>query len=284
MTSKIDIAINEFEDKEGIKGTHEPNLLLDVGGFEGPIDVLLTLARDQKVDLAQISILELSNQYLYWVTEIRKSNLELAADYLVMAAWLAYLKSRLLIPDVSAEDEPTGEEMSEALQFQLQRLESMQKSGTLIMTRLQLGKDYFKRGAPEKFGYNSTSVFEMSIYDLLSAYGEHTHRSNVKTLHIQSSDLFSPDDAIQRMANLIDKFADWALLEQFLPIELRGDIISRSAIASTFVAALQMAKEGKMQIRQSSAFEPIFIRGLGLKEGHKKKTDNNEIDVRVKPQ
>ena len=284
MTSKIDKAINEFEDKEGIKGRHEPNLLLDVGGFEGPIDVLLTLARDQKVDLAQISILELSNQYLYWVTEIRKSNLELAADYLVMAAWLAYLKSRLLIPDVSAEDEPTGEEMSEALQFQLQRLESMQKSGTLIMTQPQLGKDYFKRGAPEKFGYNSTSVFEMSIYDLLSAYGEHTHRSNVKTLHIQSSDLFSPDDAIQRMAKLIDKVSDWALLEQFLPIELRGDIISRSAIASTFVAALQMAKEGKMQIRQSSAFEPIFIRGLSLKEGHKKKTDKNEIDVRVKPQ
>ena len=278
MTSKIDIAINEFEDKEGIKGRHEPNLLLDVGGFEGPIDVLLTLARDQKVDLAQISILELSNQYLYWVTEIRKSNLELAADYLVMAAWLAYLKSRLLIPDVSAEDEPTGEEMSEALQFQLQRLESMQKSGTLIMTQPQLGKDYFKRGAPEKFGYNSTSVFEMSIYDLLSAYGEHTHRSNVKTLHIQSSDLFSPDDAIQRMAKLIDKVSDWALLEQFLPIELRGDIISRSAIASTFVAALQMAKEGKMQIRQSSAFEPIFIRGLSLKEGHKKKTDKKKKD------
>jgi len=283
MVNKIEEAINDFEDQGTIRGSHEPVLLLDVDGFEGPIDVLLTLARDQKVDLAQISILELANQYLYWVTEIRNSNLELAADYLVMAAWLAYLKSRLLIPDLSEEDEPTGEEMSEALQFQLQRLESMQKSGALIMGRLQLGLDYFKRGAPERFGFNSTSVFKLSIYELLSAYGEHTHRSNVKTLHIEGSDLFSPEDAIQRMAGLVRKFPDWELLEKFLPIELRGDIISRSAIASTFVAALQMAKEGKMQIRQSSAFKPIFVRELRVEEGDDLKTSNKQKDVRVKP-
>ena len=283
MINKIEEVINDFEDQGTIRGSHEPVLLLDVDGFEGPIDVLLTLARDQKVDLAQISILELANQYLYWVTEIRNSNLELAADYLVMAAWLAYLKSRLLIPDLSEEDEPTGEEMSEALQFQLQRLESMQKSGALIMGRLQLGLDYFKRGAPERFGFNSTSVFKLSIYELLSAYGEHTHRSNVKTLHIEGSDLFSPEDAIQRMAGLVGKFPDWELLEKFLPIELRGDIISRSAIASTFVAALQMAKEGKMQIRQSSAFKPIFVRELRVEEGDDLKTSNKQKDVRVKP-
>ena len=283
MVNKIEEVINDFEDQGTIRGSHEPVLLLDVGGFEGPIDVLLTLARDQKVDLAQISILELANQYLYWVTEIRNSNLELAADYLVMAAWLAYLKSRLLIPDLSEEDEPTGEEMSEALQFQLQRLESMQKSGALIMGRLQLGLDYFKRGAPERFGFNSTSVFKLSIYELLSAYGEHTHRSNVKTLHIEGSDLFSAEDAIQRMAGLVRNFPDWELLEKFLPIELRGDIISRSAIASTFVAALQMAKEGKMQIRQSSAFKPIFVRELRVEEGDDLKTSNKQKDVRVKP-
>ena len=283
MVNKIEEVINDFEDQGTIRGSHEPVLLLDVGGFEGPIDVLLTLARDQKVDLAQISILELANQYLYWVTEIRNSNLELAADYLVMAAWLAYLKSRLLIPDLSEEDEPTGEEMSEALQFQLQRLESMQKSGALIMGRLQLGLDYFKRGAPERFGFNSTSVFKLSIYELLSAYGEHTHRSNVKTLHIEGSDLFSPEDAIQRMAGLVRKFPDWELLEKFLPIELRGDIISRSAIASTFVAALQMAKEGKMQIRQSSAFKPIFVRELRIEEGVDLKSSDKQKDVRVKP-
>ena len=282
MASEIDAAINEFEDPKRIGGSNEPGLLLDVGGFEGPIDVLLTLARDQKVDLTQISILELANQYLYWVTEIRKSNLELAADYLVMAAWLAYLKSRLLIPDESEGEEPTGEEMSDALQFQLQRLESMQKSGTLIMARRQLGKDYFKRGSSEKLGYNSISIFKLSIYDLLSAYGEHTHRSNVKTLHIQGSDLFSPDDVIQRMFGMIGKSIEWALLEEFLPIELRGDIISRSAIASTFVAALHMAKEGKMQIRQSSAFEPIFIRGSRSKQSYEQETGKDYSDSRVK--
>ena len=275
MGDDINLIIDDFEDKYGA-GTFEVDLVLDVDGFEGPIDVLLTLARDQKLDLTQISILELANQYLYWVTEIRKSNLELAADYLVMAAWLAYLKSRLLIPDMSIEDEPTGEEMSEALQFQLRRLESMQNSGAKIITQLQLGQDYLKRGDPEKFADNSTSIYELSIYDLLSAYGEHTHRSNVKTLHIQGSDLFSPDDAVQRMVRMIGKIPDWANLEQFLPIELRGDIVSRSAIACTFVAALQMAKEGKMKIRQSAAFEPIFIKDTKREESNNLAIDNEE--------
>jgi segregation and condensation protein A len=275
MSNEINLIIDDFEDQHPA-GSPETGLLLDVGGFEGPIDVLLTLARDQRVDLTQISILELANQYLYWIMEIRSSNLELAADYLVMAAWLAYLKSRLLIPDMSIEDEPTGEEMSEALQFQLRRLESMQNSGTRIIARLQLGQDYFKRGNPEEFDHNSTSIYEVSMYDLLSAYGEHTHRSNVKTLHIQASDLFSPDDAIQRMVGMVGKIPNWARLEQFLPIELRGDIVSRSAIASTFVAALQMTKEGKMQIRQSAAFKPIFIKDSNRTENHDLVADNEQ--------
>jgi segregation and condensation protein A len=281
MGNEINLIIDDFEDPHpsGLPGV---GFMLDVGGFEGPIDVLLTLARDQKVDLTQISILELANQYLYWVMEIRSSNLELAADYLVMAAWLAYLKSRLLIPDMSIEDEPTGEEMSEALQFQLRRLESMQNSGTQITTQLQLGQDYFKRGNPEEFGRNSTSIYEVSIYDLLSAYGEHTHRSNVKTLHIQGSDLYSPDDAIQRMVGMVGKIPNWSRLEQFLPIELRGDIISRSAIASTFVAALQMAKEGKIQIRQSAAFKPIFIKDSNRKKNHDLATENDQNQLKGK--
>jgi segregation and condensation protein A len=281
MSNEINLIIDDFEDQHPA-GSPGVDLMLDVGGFEGPIDVLLTLARDQKVDLTQISILELANQYLYWVMEIRSSNLELAADYLVMAAWLAYLKSRLLIPDMSVEDEPTGEEMSEALQFQLQRLEGMQHSGTQIIAQLQLGQDYFKRGNPEEFGRNSTSIYEVSIYDLLSAYGEHTHRSNVKTLHIQGSDLFSPDDAIQRMVGMVGKIPNWARLEQFLPIEPRGDIISRSAIASTFVAALQMAKEGKMQIRQSAAFKPIFIKDSNREENHGLATENKRNKLKSK--
>jgi segregation and condensation protein A len=254
--------VDDFEDDERAIAAPGTELLLDVGGFEGPIDVLLSLARDQKVDLTQISILELADQYLIWVTEICRTNLELAADYLVMAAWLAYLKSRLLIPDMSNEEEPTGEEMAAALQFQLRRLEGMQDAGARMMARQQLGKDFFKRGDPERFGYNSTSIYEVSMYELLSAYGEHTHRSNVKTLHIQGSDLFSLDEAVKRLMGIIGKIPDWAQLDQFLPMELRGDIISRSAIASTFVATLQITKEGKMQIRQGGAFEPIFIKDV----------------------
>ena len=275
MGDTINSVIDDFEDKRAMSASSGAGLVLDVGGYEGPIDVLLTLARDQKVDLAEISILELASQYLYWVTEIRNSNLELAADYLVMAAWLAYLKSRLLIPDMSVEDEPTGEEMSEALQFQLRRLESMQNSGVQILEKCQLGEDFFKRGNPETFAHNSTSIYEVSIYDLLSAYGEHTHRSNVKTLHIQGSDLFSPEEAIQRMVGMIGKIPNWARLDQFLPIKLKGDIISRSAIASTFIAALQVTKEGKMQIRQSGAFKPIYIKDR-KRRGSQGSGTNNE--------
>jgi segregation and condensation protein A len=262
MNDDINLLIDDFEDAVESESVTGSDFVLDVGGFEGPIDVLLTLARDQKVDITQISILELADQYLIWVEKLQGSNLELAADYLVMAAWLAYLKSRLLIPDMTSEDEPTGEQMADALQFQLRRLEAMQDAGNKIMARQQLGKDFFKRGDVERFGYNSTSIFEVSMFELLSAYGEHTHRSNVKTLHIQGSDLFSTDDAILRLVRMIGKIPDWSLLDKFLPIKLRGDLISRSAIASTFVAALQMTKEGKMQIRQNSAFEPIFIKGF----------------------
>lgn len=256
MSEKID----DFEEEDRPFVTPGSELVVDVGGFEGPIDVLLTLARDQKVDLTQISILELADQYLAWVAALRRSNLELAADYLVMAAWLAYLKSRLLLPDLSEEDEPTGEEMADALAFQLRRLEGMQDVGVRLMARDQLGVDFFKRGETEKFGYNSTSVFEITLFDLLSAYGEHTHRSNVKTLHIQGSDLFSPDDLVNQLTSMLGKMVDWSRIEQFLPVELRGDIIGRSAMASAFVAALQMTKDGKMQIRQNENFSPIYIR------------------------
>ena len=145
MNEDINNSADDFEDEERVVAVPGTELVLDVGGFEGPIDVLLTLARDQKVDLTQISILELADQYLQWVAEIRRTNLELAADYLVMAAWLAYLKSRLLIPDMSTEEEPSGEEMAAALQFQLRRLEGMQDAGARLMARQQLGKDFFKR-------------------------------------------------------------------------------------------------------------------------------------------
>ncbi len=269
MTDELDAKISEFEDDEGPAVAEDKKLVVDVEGFEGPIDVLLTLARDQKVDLTQISILQLADQYLVWVAKIRQSNLELAADYLVMAAWLAYMKSRLLLPDLSQEEEPTGEEMAAALQFQLRRLEAMQEAGAALMDRDRLGQDFFARREPERFGYNSHTTYDVDIYELLSAYGAHTHRSNVRTLRIQPSDLYSPDDAVKWLTNMLGTMPDWRDLSQFLPQELKDDIISRSMLASAFVAALQMTKEGQLQIRQGEVFGPIMIRAAKREEGQR---------------
>jgi segregation and condensation protein A len=203
--------------------------------------------------------LELADQYLAWMARVRSTNLELAADYLVMAAWLAYLKSRLLLPELNGEDEPTGEEMAAALAFQMRRLESMQEAGERIMARPRLGQDFFANGMPEKFGYASTSVYEVSLFDLLSAYGEHTHRSNIRTLRIEPSELYSPDDAMRMLTDMLGRIPDWSNLMQFLPEELRGDLVSRSMLASTFVAALHLTKEGKLRLRQNQAFEAIYV-------------------------
>ncbi|MEK9679553.1 MAG: ScpA family protein [Rhodospirillaceae bacterium] len=262
MADNEEIKAPEFEEDERTAVPKGQEWVVDVGGFEGPIDVLLTLARNQKVDLAQISMLQLADQYLEWVAIVRRTNLELAADYLVMAAWLAYLKSRLLLPNLSKEEEPSGEEMAAALQFQLQRLESMQDAGVRLMARDRLGQDFFKRGEPEKFGYTAIPTIDVSLYDLLSAYSDHTHRSNVRTLHIQASDLYSPDDAVQWLKKIVGRIPEWSDLSQFLPGELTGDIVSRSMMASALVAALTMTKEGRIQLRQGEQFGPLYIRDI----------------------
>ena len=236
-------------------------LVVDVAGFEGPIDVLLTLARDQKVDITQISILQLAEQYLIWVARVRAQNLELAADYLVMAAWLAFLKSRLLLPpENTPTEEPTGEMMAEALAYQMRRLEAMQAAGNKLIQLPQLGQDYFRRGKPESFGYNSTTKYSVTLYDLLSAYGDQARRSNIRTLRVAPTELYSMDQAIQRLSSMLGKMPDWSNLMQFLPVELRGDLVSRSALAATFLAALQLTKEGRLRIRQGETFGPVYIR------------------------
>jgi len=251
--------VDDFEADAPSIPISDQELMVDVGGFEGPLDVLLNLARSQKVDITQISILELADQYLVWVTRVRRTNLELAADYLVMAAWLAYLKSRLLLPELSDGDEPSGEELAAALAYQMRRLESMQEVGERLMARPRKGQDFYPRGAPEKFGYTATSIFEVSLFDLLSAYGEHTLRSNIHTLRIEPSDLFSPEDAVLFMTRMLGEMPDWTNLVQYLPIELKDDLVSRSALASTLVAALQLTKEGKLRMRQSEMFGPIYV-------------------------
>tara|TARA_Y100000294_G_scaffold165547_1_gene173152 strand:+ start:461 stop:1243 length:783 start_codon:yes stop_codon:yes gene_type:complete len=254
---------DDFDMQERADVAEGQELVVDLGGFEGPLDVLLTLAREQKVDITQISILELADQYLVWVARLRGTNLELAADYLVMAAWLAYLKSRLLLPDLSEEDEPSGEQMAAALAYQMRRLQAMQEAGEKLMARPRLGTDFFARGAPEKFGYDSTSVYEVSLFDLLSAYGEHTHRSNIRTLRIEPSELYSPEEALKLLTGMLDRIPDWSSLMQFLPQELQGGLVGRSMLSSTLAAALQLTKDGKLSLRQNRLFDPIYVRAPG---------------------
>ncbi len=260
MAEDMETKISQFEDDNEFAPSSDHRLVLDVDGFAGPIDVLLTLAREQKVDLTQISILELADQYLAWVAKLRQANLELAADYLVMAAWLAYLKSLLLLPTSTDDEEPTGEEMAAALQFQLLRLESMQQAGEKLLGRDQLGRDFFPRGNPEKFGYNLNSTFETSVFDLLKAYGEHTYRSNVRILRIEMSDLYSLDDGLKWLTKMLGSMPDWTSLLQFLPTKIKGDLVSRSMLASALSAALQLTKQGELKIRQTEIFGTVYVR------------------------
>ncbi len=262
--------MNEFDAFEegndagaGNAGADKPGVaafVVDLDGFEGPIDVLLTLAREHKLDLTQISILALADQYLEFVMEARRANLELAADYLVMAAWLAYLKSRLLLPDLGQEDEPTGDEMAAALAFQLRRLEVMQDSGQTLMARPRLGQDFFARGAPEAFRALYNPVLEVTLFDLLKAYGDQSRRAEGGTLHIEPFEIYTVEDALKRLESLLGSVPDWESLWQFLPDNMQEGIVARSAIASTFTASLELAREGKVKLRQSGPFGLIYLK------------------------
>jgi segregation and condensation protein A len=251
---------SDFDDFEGQPqdGAH---FVVDVAGYEGPLDVLLTLAREQKVDLVHVSILDLADQFLGWVAEARRSNLELAADYLVMAAWLAYLKSRLLLPEPEGEEEPSGEEMAAALQFQLQRLEAMQQAGATLMARPRRGQDFHVRGMPERFGGNFRTVYETSLYDLLRAYADQRRRADTRTMHIEPLTLYSVDDALKRIRSLLGHAPDWQVLQRFLPEGMEEPLAARSALAATFTAVLELAREGRLSVRQDGLFAPIFVRG-----------------------
>ncbi|MBM3546604.1 MAG: segregation/condensation protein A [Alphaproteobacteria bacterium] len=235
-------------------------LVVDVDGYEGPIDVLLTLAREQKVDLKKISILQLVEQYLQFVQAARRVKLELAADYLVVAAWLAYLKSRLLLPEPPEDDEPTGEALAEALAFQLQRLEAMQQVAVKLMARPRLGRDVFPRGETLDVRVVKKTVLEVTLYDLLSAYGEHKAREETHVLHIAPTELHAVEDAVKRLEALIGGMVDWQSLNTFLPEALKPGIVTRSAIAATLIASLELVKSGQIEIKQTEPFGPVFLR------------------------
>ena len=241
----------------------EGSLVLELDGYGGPIDVLLQLAREQKVDLTRISILALADQYLEFVRRARRLHLELAADYLVMAAWLAYLKSRLLLPEPEDEDEPSGAELAAALRYRLQRLEAMQRAGESLVARPQLDRDVFARGAPEPLAVVTETTYQVSLYELLKAYGETRGRGRASALHIAQSALYSVDDALHRLNRMLGENLGWRTLAAFLPTDLRGGLVWRSALSSTFAASLEMCREGKLQIRQDGAFGPIYLRPSG---------------------
>jgi segregation and condensation protein A len=251
--------IEPFELKRP-EGPAPVELVVDLEGYEGPIDMLLQLAREQKVDITKISILALADQYLAYISAARRLRLEIAADYLVMAAWLAYLKSRLLLPEPAPPDEPSGADLAAALTHQLQRLEAMQQAGARLMARPQLGRDVFSRGAPEGLPRVLKPVYDVTLYELLRAYGDQRQRKESSVLHIGAPELYSMDDALHRLERVLGRVPEWRMLMSFLPPGLRGGVIERSAVASTFAASLELVRSGKLQLRQERAFGPIYIR------------------------
>ena len=242
-------------------GTGGPALVLDLDGFEGPIDLLLTLAREQKVDLTKISILALAEQYLAFVATTRLLRLEVAADYLVMGAWLAYLKSRLLLPEPPEEDNgPSGEDMAAALNHRLRLLEAMQRAGAALTERPLVGRDVFGRGAPEGVPRIDRPAYQLSLYEFLSAYGDSYRRRRGAVLVVAPPALHSLDEALRRLGRLVGHVPEWRELAAFLPEEFRGGLFRRSALAATFAAVLELVRAGRIELRQESAFGPIHLR------------------------
>ena len=236
-------------------------LSVSVDGFEGPLDLLLMLARTQKVDLRKVSVLQLAEQYLAFVTEARRMRLELAADYLVMAAWLAYLKSRLLLPPPHDDGEPSGDELAAHLAFQLERLEAMRRVAAQLMGRDQLGRDFFARGMSETVTVKRQTEWTASLSDLLRGYARVKTRDEYRPLGIDRSAIFSMDQALERLKKLMGVAMEWGQLASFLPEGWALEPAKRrSAIASTFAASLEMAKLGQLEIRQEETFAPIYLR------------------------
>ena len=245
-------------------------LLLKFESYEGPIDLLLTLARDQKVDLAKISILALAEQYLDFIDKAKNLRLEIAADYLVMAAWLAYLKSKLLVPqsdDDDAEEELSGEALAEALAFQLKRLEAMQKVAEQLFDLPQLGRDVFSRGlSDDDMAVTISPQWQADLYDVLSAYGAIARRQESANYKPRTWQLMSTDEAYERLCDMLGKLprkgkdSVWAMLDSFTPDDLQDALLTRSSRASMFTSALEMAKQGDVDIRQDGLFKPVYIR------------------------
>ena len=239
-------------------------LIVDVDGFEGPLDLLLTLSRTQKVDLRQVSVLALAEQYLNFINQAKDLRIELAADYLVMAAWLAFLKSRLLLPPDPADDGPSGEDLAAHLAFQLERLQAMRDVAARLMGRDQKGRDFFVRGIPENLARVRRITYTATLLDLMQGYARVRTRDDFRPYSMDRSAVMTLEQALERMRGLIGFAGDWTDLASYLPEGWQLDPgRRRSATAATFAASLELAKIGAVEMRQSAMFAPIQIRRKG---------------------
>lgn len=251
-----------WQDTGPERTTSEPELVVDVDGFEGPLDLLLHLARNQKVDLTQISVLELARQYLVFIEKARALRLELAADYLVMAAWLAFLKSKLLIPEPKVEGEQTGEEMAAILQFRLKRLEAMRDAAARLVNRNRLGRDVFARGMPEMVIVDRKSEYHASLYDLLTAYAQQRQRVAIDHVEIAKRAVWSLTEARELLRKLVGDMSDWTALDSYIAAYAPTPQLRRTAIASAFAASLELVRERVVDIRQDAPFATLYMRDV----------------------
>ena len=236
------------------------DLIVNLEGYEGPLDVLLVLAKSQKVDLMQISILQLTEQYLVFIAEVRERNLELAADYLVMAAWLAYLKSNLLIPKEESGEELSAEEMAERLKFQLKKLEAIRQVSEKLMNLPKLGSDFFERGMPEGIRLIRTPEYYLSLYDLLKSYADQRYKTAYSSMTIERPPVYAMEDALVRLQRMVGTVPDWTRLETFLPKEFSSGKGARSGVAGTLAASMELVREGLIEVQQLMPFGPVFIK------------------------
>jgi segregation and condensation protein A len=249
-----------FELPGGERLSQGPALVVDVAGFEGPLDLLLMLARSQQVDLARISILALADQYLAFIEQARDLKIEIAADYLVMAAWLAYLKSRLLLPEPPEDEEPSAADLAADLAQRLQHLEAIRQAGARLMTRHRLGHDFFGRGMPELRGAVPPGGFTATIYDLLSAYALQRQKHALSSLKMPMRTVWSLAEARDALERLVGAAQDWMQLDQYLIAYVVEPALRATVFASSFTATLEMVREGAIEIQQEAAFEPIWLR------------------------
>src|SRR5437868_12236109 len=238
----------------------EPSLVVDVEGYEGPLDLLLAFARQQKVDLAKISILALANQYLEFIEAARKIRLELAADYLVMAAWLAFLKSRLLLPEIPSADGPSAEEMATALANRLRRLEAIREASNRLMNRPQLNRDIFPRGDPETIAEIRHPRFTATLFDLLTAYAAQRQQRVLASVHLAQRTVWSLSEARASLERLVGMAEDWSCLDEYLMSYVVDPSQRATVFASSFAAALELVREGEIELNQKAAFAPLYFR------------------------